>query len=280
MKQISVIGGDKVIVELIKLINGEYDVLTYGLEEAEDLEGVRKVNLDTALSSDTIIFSIPFLNSSNEVFMPFSNNKLSYDEIRDRIAGKTIVTSRVEDNIRKELEDKNCKVIDVIKTDELNIINAISTAEGVLVMAIEETEFCMLGAKVLVLGFGRVGKMICKTFKGVGADVSCEARKTKDLTWIEAHGYKAVDLKNLEKELGNYDVIINTVPSMMLDRKRLEYVKKDALLIDIATSPKGIDSNASKEMGIETRWAFSIPSKVAPKTYANGIKRVLEINEI
>ena len=35
----------------------------------------------------------------------------------------------------------------------------------------------------------------------MGAKVSCEARKEKDLAWIKAYGYEAVSFKELDDEI-------------------------------------------------------------------------------
>lgn len=65
-----------------------------------------------------------------------------------------------------------------------------------------------------------------------------EARKNEDLAWIKAYGYRAIPLKELKENLHKFDIIINTIPSIILDREHLENVKKDALIIDVASNPR------------------------------------------
>ena len=48
---------------------------------------------------------------------------------------------------------------------------------------------------------------------------------------------KAVSLDELKEELSQADFIFNTIPAMILDRERLEQVKKEALIVDIASAP-------------------------------------------
>ena len=108
--------------------------------------------------------------------------------------------------------------------------------------------------------------------KGIGANVYCEARKNVDLAWIRAYGYVPIRLNELNRTLQNYDIVINTIPSMVLDERRLQYLKKECLIIDLASNPGGVDRIASKKLGIKTIWALSLPGKVAPLTSAEFIR--------
>ncbi|MBQ6991955.1 MAG: hypothetical protein IJN50_03465 [Clostridia bacterium] len=40
-----------------------------------------------------------------------------------------------------------------------------------------------------------------KCFIGIGAKVSCEARKQTDLSLIKTYGYKAIELKRIDDEI-------------------------------------------------------------------------------
>ena len=72
-----------------------------------------------------------------------------------------------------------------------------------------------------------------------------------------------------------YDIIINTIPSLILNREYLSNVRQDALIIDIASTPGGVDRQAAKELGIRSILALSLPGKVAPITSAEFIKETL-----
>ena len=76
---------------------------------------------------------------------------------------------------------------------------------------------------------------------------------------------------------------MNTIPALVLKEKEINCLKKDCLLIDLASSPGGIDIKAAKEKGIKTIWALALPGKVAPLTSAEFIRdtiyNILEKNE-
>ncbi len=78
---------------------------------------------------------------------------------------------------------------------------------------------------------------------GLGAQTYVEARKYADLAMIEGHGYEPLPLDDLERRIGEFDIIFNTIPAMILDGALLERVKKDALVIDLASKPGGAELN-------------------------------------
>jgi dipicolinate synthase subunit A len=64
------------------------------------------------------------------------------------------------------------------------------------------------------------------------------------------------------------DIIINTVPSKILDKNLLAIVRQDALLIDLASIPGGVDFEYAKERGLKIIHELGIPGKTAYKTAA------------
>jgi len=123
-----------------------------------------------------------------------------------------------------------------------------------------------------------VGKVLSKMLAGIGANVYCEARKTSDLSLVTAMGYTPVYLDDLDNKLPDMDVIFNTIPVTILNSKRLDLLKEETLVIDLASSPGGVDFKYAKENKKNVQWALALPAKVAPKTAAMYVKK--EIDEI
>ena len=280
-KTISVVGGDLRIVKLIgMLIKDGYTVYTYGLEQSEELLGMEKVEMCPTLeevmsASEVVIGPIPVTSDRKNLSMPFSNIKLPVEEFVSKVSCKALIAGTLSDDYRKALEAKNVNYVDVLKREEFTILNTIATSEGTIQIAMQETQKTVHGSKVLILGFGRIGKVLAKMLDGIGAEVSCEARKNEDISWIKAYGYEPIYLNELNDNLGNYDIIINTIPFQILDSERLDLVKKDVVLIDVASNPGGVDRKAAKEKDLKLIWALSLPAKVAPLTSAIYIKETI-----
>lgn len=280
-KSIAVVGGDLRIVKLIEmLVKDGYTVYTYGLEMSEDLQKIEKIEMcptvtETVKNSKVVVGPIPLSSDRKNLSMPFSNIKLNVDEFISCISGKTLIAGNIVEETKRKLEQSNIQYIDLLKREEFTVLNTIATAEGTIQIAMEETQKTLHGSKVLIMGFGRIGKVLAKMLDGIGAKVYCEARKNEDIAWIKAYGYEPIHLNNLNEHLGEFEIIISTIPFQILDKDRLELVNKDAVIIDLASNPGGVDRKAAKEKDLKLIWALSLPGKVAPLTSAIYIKETL-----
>ena len=112
------------------------------------------------------------------------------------------------------------------------ILNAIPTAEGAIQIAMEEMPITLHNSECLVLGFGRLGKILSKMLSGIGAKVTVGARKYSDLAFANSFCYKTTNLNKLGEIIGNFDVIFNTIPSIILSGGVLAKIDKECLVID------------------------------------------------
>lgn len=278
VKCVSIIGGDLRIVKLAQMLaKDNVEVWTYALEKAENLNKIEKIHMcntieEMAEKSDIIIGSIPLSSNNTDINTTFSEKKITIEELTEKIKGKKFIAGSIKQEFYKHAEGKNIEIIDLLNREELSVLNTISTAEGAIQIAMEETQKTIHGSNIMVMGYGRVGKILTNMLKGIGANVYCEARKNVDLAWIKAYGYNPVHLNEIDKHLKEMDVIINTIPHIILDSEKLSKLKEDCLIIDLASNPGGIDRNEAKKKGIKTIWALSLPGKVAPLTSAEFIK--------
>lgn len=118
--------------------------------------------------------------------------------------------------------------------------NALPTAEGAVQIALEELPVTLHGARALVLGYGRVGKLTAHRLAALGAQVTVAARSYEALAWAEAYGHAAQQLSDLSGYLCGYDLVVNTVPRRVLTRELLEELKEGCLVIDLASKPGGV----------------------------------------
>jgi len=276
-KSIGIIGGDLRIIKLAEMIEKDgYSVYTYGIEKMENADLKKCDTLEQVIkNSDIIMGPVPLSSKGTNINSPFSDETISLEQLQDSISNKVFIAGNIKPNVYEALQEKNNIVIDILKREELAVLNAISTAEGAIQVAMEETSQTIHGSNVLILGFGRIGKILAKMLDGMGAKVACEARKNSDLAWIKAYGYEPIPIANLKENLNRFDVIINTIPYIILDKDNLENVRKDVLLIDLASNPGGVDKDAIKEKKIKFIWALSLAGKVAPVTSAEFIKETL-----
>ena len=278
-KKFAVIGGDLRIIKLVKMLAEEGNaVYTFGLEKAEELKENENIifceKLSRAIPEDVevVIGPIPFSSNGVNINAPFSNNEISVRELIHYLNAKILIAGSISPDIYNLANDEYIEIIDIMKREELAVLNTISTAEGAIEIAIANTNKIIHGSNVLILGFGRIGKVLARKMAGLSAKVTCAARKDEDLAWIRAYGHNETNINNLGENLSKYDIIFNTVPHLILTKERLEYVKGDTLLIDLASNTGGIDKKTVKERNLKLIWALALPGKVAPVTTAEFIK--------
>ena len=274
----AIIGGDLRTIKLaVMLAKEQNQVYVYGLEKAEELKNIKNITQCESIKKtiqevEIVIGPIPFSSNGKTINMPFSDKEISIREMMHVINAKVLIAGGIAPEVYEMANDEYIEIIDIMKREELAVLNTIATAEGTIQVAIENTNKIIHGSEILILGFGRIGKVLARKLAGLSAKVTCAARKDEDLAWIQAYGHKATNINSLGENLKLYDIIINTVPHIILNEERLKYIKKDCLLIDLASNPGGIDKKAAKEKGLQLVWALALPGKVAPITTAEFIK--------
>lgn len=263
-----IVGGDMRMVCLAKKLASDGNTVKVMGFEKIGYDKLLNNNIKIAHSineveeNDIIISSIPLTIDNKYVYAPYSDKKIELNDLK----GKKVIAGKLP----KGIEGK-----DILDDEVTTVFNTIPTAEGAISKAIEETNITLNNANVLVLGFGRVGKVLCDRLKKIGAKVYCEARKREDLCWIETYGYEPIPLGELDKSLCKMKVIFNTIPSLILNKSRLILLKEDTVIIDLASGKGGVDFESARKLKINAIQYLAIPGKIAPETTAEYVKRYI-----
>lgn len=270
-----VIGGDMRQVKLAEaLADDGHTVHTFALEDAGEAEGAEAApGLDGAALADCVVLPLPVEGDGGRLNAPFSKAACSLEEVFAALRPEQVVCGgRVSATAAALAAEHGLILRDYFAREELAVANAVPTAEGAVQIAMEELPITVHGARVLVLGYGRVGKAAAGRFAALGAKVSVAARKYADLAWAEAMGFGAELLGELAPWLCGYDVIVNTVPARLLNEGELAGLKPGCLVIDLASRPGGVDFEAAAALGVKAVWALSLPGKVAPVSSGRYIR--------
>ncbi|MDF2590819.1 MAG: glutamyl-tRNA reductase [Clostridia bacterium] len=269
-----ILGGDERLVELANIfLERGLKVFTYGMDKAANCLAENIVSLDEAVSkSDVIVGPIPFSKEGKTVNSNYSNEPIVMDDLFSKITPEKKLYFGALNKVSRDLAEKyNLNYDDYHKDESYQILNTIPTAEGAIALMVSETDRTVFASNVLILGYGRIGKLLSEYAKAMGAKVYVEARKDEDLTWIKSKGMNEIHLDNLLDYIGNMDIIVNTVPAMLLDERELELVKKNVLILDLASLPGGVNHAYAKQIGIKSIHALGIPGKIAARSAAEYI---------
>ena len=272
-------GGDLRLVKLAPILEKENNqIYILGLEKAKELENSSNMricrNLEQVLeNAEIVISSIPFTRDGITINMPLSDNKIKINEFMNLMKDKTLIAGTISNNIYEKYKD--VEIIDIMKNEKLAILNTIATAEGAIKEIIENTQVNVHGSKIMILGFGRVGKTLAKKLDGLSAKITVVSKEEEELAWAEVYGYTNMQLNKIEDVIKDYDVIVNTIPHIILQGNILQKINKDTLLLDLASGEGGINKEEAQENKINLIKALGIPGKISPITTAKILKETI-----
>ena len=275
----AIIGGDLRLVKLAQILQKENNLIyVFGLEKSNELGNYSniKINKDlvqTLENTEIIISSIPFSRDKQTINMPLSDNKIKIDELMNLIKDKTLIAGTISNDIYEKYKD--VKIIDIMKNEKLAILNTIATAEGAIKEIIENTQINIHGSKIMILGFGRIGKTLAKKLDGLSAKVTVVSKEDEELAWAEAYGYINIELNKIKNIIKDYDVIVNTIPSIILQGSVLKEIDKNVLLVDLASGDGGINKKEADENNLNLIKSLGIPGKISPIATAKILKEAI-----
>lgn len=283
---LALIGGDaRQLAAAEALIEAGYEVRIMGLGEAEDGGLTPKASqslphkvriyhrTDRLLEGCLgIILPYPASKDGKTVFCPLdTQHSIALAEIGAyvkkhpavRLFGGRMPVSWVE-----ELKKEACLVTEYEDSEAFLIKNARLTAEGALMTAMELTDTSLLHASMAVLGYGRIGKLLARLLLAVGADVTVFARRRESLAEAEADGCLVHAISEAHRLTEGFEVIFNTVPSVIMSREVLTTLPCRTKIIELASSPGGLDpegvTEATRRCGLQVIRAPALPGRYAP----------------
>lgn len=274
--KLAVLGGDQrqaIIAEefakrgfnvSIYAINGPSKLLP-GMEICSTVE--KAIN-----GADVLVLPLPVTRNNIDLNITANKNielKL-VDIVKLAVANRcrTVFGGIMPDEMKRNCEKNGIKALDYYENENLQIKNALPSAEGALMIAMEHTDITVSGMKVLISGFGRIGRRLASLFSLMGAQVSVAARRDEVLCDIALCGYSPIRIGGCSDEfrqaVEECDVILNTVPSVIFGDSVIRGISNRPLYVEIASSPGGIDLSAACDAGIRTIYAPSLPGKYSP----------------
>ena len=265
----AVIGGDsRQIYCAEKIRKRGYKTTLFGFDLSTDNAVIARTDdLAKAMSANIIVLPLPVSKNGKLLNAPFCSREIPLTEITELITPqKKIFYGMGTKQLERALADTGCEYRDYYKFESLIIKNALLTAEGVLGIITDKIPKTVFGMKIAITGYGRVGYFTAKLLKALGARVTVFARSPEQLAKAQCAGLETEELKYFTCEKRNVDCLINTVPAQIIKKDELNMISPDALLIETASSPYGIDFDEAKQKGFTVIKAFSIPGKTSPVT--------------
>ena len=275
INKVCIIGGDKRQVYMgLSMIKDGKNAVFYAMENCTMIDEDYS-SLEIAVDKcDCVVLPMPLSKDGETLFTPLSDMRIPLDGNLCSIISRKPIFCTNSRLLRRTGDYSKAVIFDYLDREELAVLNAVPTAEGAIEIAMRNSPKTIRGSSCLVAGYGRIGKVLSKLLYAMGANVTVSARKLNDLTWIRLNGCNAVETSDIAGSTG-YDIIFNTIPSMVFDRDTLSSAARNALVIDLASAPGGVDFDEAGRMGIKAIHALSLPGKTSPVTAGEIIKKTI-----
>lgn len=237
------------------------------------------------------------------VMLPVAKTADYLERITDKLqAGEYVFGCNFPPKIVEYKRRQGIFFVDYMKEDGAAYTNAAATAEGAITEAVLSGKEVLFGKEMLVMGYGRCGQILAQRLKALGGIVTVYEKDREKLAMAGAYGFRTVEAENPAVEdtgavtiancsldgekqgQGNrltaefwhrFSYIFNTVPQMVLGAERLSHIRHDAVLIDIASAPGGVDYAYCAQNGMNAHLCGGLPAKYAPKSAAELLLKVI-----
>lgn len=263
---ILVLGKDKRYIQIIERFKEKNKIDIIGWND--NIDGVNNININNCNTNkyDIIIFPMYGILEGNII-------KGDYDVSIDKdffknIKEKCIIFTGIMTNNLKELT-RNNKVITFMDDSDIVSKNAIPTVEGIIEDLIINTDITLYDSNIMVIGYGNIGKRLCDILKYMGANITVGIIDENDIDILQNKKLDYIftdDKSNYYDALEKSEIIVNTAPSRVIDEGCISHLNRDSYILDISSSPYGIDEEVLNLNNIKNKIYSSIPGKIAPKT--------------
>lgn len=199
------------------------------------------------------------------ILLPIPPSALLLEQLKDKLTPfQTILGGKIPKDFAVYCRKNKIHVLDYLNSPSVTIKNAIATAEGAICEAIQTAGCNLHHSRILVIGYGNCGEILCDKLKGLCVQVSVSTRSPSAQAKAISHGC----LLHKDSDYPFYDLIFNTAPALVINRDVIDKLSSDCVIIDIASAPGGTDFDYCTEKNICARLCLGLPGKYSPKTSA------------
>ena len=265
----ALLGGDDRFVRLCRLLRADgHAVSAFALEKA--LPDCAVSAADALKGADAVLLPLP-AEKNGVLNAPFSDGSFALPGLLRAVpAGTPVLAGMAGDSLRAACAEYGLPLYDYARREDFALLNADLTAEGALSILLDASPRALRGKKVLIAGYGRIGRRLAAKLLPLGLKVTVAARSAAARTEAALDGCVAVTLEDAPRGAG-YDAVVNTVPAVLFGAEEIAAFG-GAALIELASPPYGFDLAAAEEMGKRVLAASGLPGKCAPESAAEAVK--------
>ena len=262
----ALLGGDVRCVRLAGLLRADgHAVRPFALENALP-DCVPDADKAVA-GADCVLLPVP-CERDGALNAPFSAVHRPISPLLARCTpGTRVFAGGAGEDLRSACRRGGLPLTDYLRREDFALRNADVTAEAALELLMQG-EGALRGSRVLISGFGRIGRLLAAKLLALGASVTVLARDPAQRALAELLGCRAVGSAAAAE---TPDAVVNTVPAVLFGVSELTAFG-GARLLELASAPYGFDLDAARALGLTVELCPGLPGKYAPAAAAAAMR--------
>ena len=262
----ALLGGEERSVRLTGLLREDgHTVRCFALEQA--LECAESA-AEALCGADCAVLPLP-CEADGALHAPLSAEKHEFaDILASARPGLPVLAGKAGETLRGVCLAQGLVLRDYFLREEFVLRNAELTAEGA-VSLLMQGENALRGSRVLIAGFGRIGRLLAPKLLALGVRVTVAARSAEQRMLAELAGCRAIPFSRVGD--ARWDAVVNTVPARVFGAEALEELG-EARCIELASAPFGFDFASAERLGVRVERASGLPGKYAPAAAAKAVR--------
>ena len=222
---------------------------------------------------EAIVLPVPLTKDGAGINAPLAKTSVTFNIILQYAEKNAhIFAGGSCEKLENLCRENGFELVNYFEIERLVLKNAALTAEAAVSILSQNGDGALLGAKVLITGYGRIARFLGKYLSVLGAEVTIAARNPAARAAAELCGFRAVDISEID---GNYEYCANTVPAHILPE---DFFGSISGYMELATLDGSREKQLCAENGIKYIAAGGLPGKYYPKTAGKFIAE--EINRL
>lgn len=214
------------------------------------------------LSGDVFVLPMP-IERNGYLNAPLSAEKYSLEEIFSLLPkGALVCGGKVGEKAMAKANVRGLRLYDYMDFPALTVGNAAITAEAATEILMTAAPGCLSEQKVLIIGCGRIGKLLAFKLRALGTDVTLLSGDPEKAALLHALGFKTA---HGEDDLSDYSAVVNTAAATVLTEGQQRSLKSECVVLELA-SKSGFDEKLVSHCRLIS--APGLPAKYAPSSSA------------
>lgn len=232
---------------------------------------------EAVCSSHCVVCPIPLSKNGIHLNQTVLDRELSLSSLLDILTpGQSFFAGCISENLKNTAQGNGVSVYDFMEDETLSIYNTIGTAEGAVCEAIQRSPRNLHHSQCAVLGYGKCGTTLVHYLKGMFCYVYACSDQPRERALAGTVADRMGSLEEFTAYAREFDFIFNTIPAKVLTAETLNHLKPSVTIIDIASSPGGVDYAAARRLGLNAALCPGLPGKYAPSSSAKAVKKAIE----